>query len=112
MAEYKEKNDVAIQNLAASMRNLEMQIGQLANAFSSKPQGALSSKLNIPGNTAMNSRSQRRQLKKRKLKAIMPTSNQCQSTRQCNETYECQVDDKLESFLKMDISTAVLEKQR
>ncbi|KAK8560639.1 hypothetical protein V6N13_003324 [Hibiscus sabdariffa] len=41
LAEYKEKNDAAIQNLTASMQNLEMHIGQLANALSSRPKGAL-----------------------------------------------------------------------
>ncbi|KAK8685955.1 hypothetical protein V6N13_124983 [Hibiscus sabdariffa] len=43
LVEYKEKNDATIQNLASSMRNLEIQNGQLTNALSNIPQGALPS---------------------------------------------------------------------
>ena len=39
------KNEVVVQSYAASLGNLENQIGQLAIALSNKPQG------NLPGNT-------------------------------------------------------------
>ncbi|KAK8641005.1 hypothetical protein V6N13_008756 [Hibiscus sabdariffa] len=41
LAEYKKKNDAAIQKLVASIRNMEIHIGKIANALSNKPQGAL-----------------------------------------------------------------------
>ncbi|KAK8681627.1 hypothetical protein V6N13_054029 [Hibiscus sabdariffa] len=43
LAEYKEKDDAIIYNLVASMRNLEIRIGQIVGALSSRPQGALPS---------------------------------------------------------------------
>ncbi|KAL4340406.1 hypothetical protein GQ457_08G027210 [Hibiscus cannabinus] len=39
----KEENDAIIQNLVASVRNLEIQIGQIANSLNNIPQGTLSS---------------------------------------------------------------------
>ncbi|KAK8686065.1 hypothetical protein V6N13_125092 [Hibiscus sabdariffa] len=37
LAEYKEKNGIAIQNLEASVQNLKIQIGQIASAFNNRP---------------------------------------------------------------------------
>ncbi|KAK8656953.1 hypothetical protein V6N13_098887 [Hibiscus sabdariffa] len=75
----------------------------------------------MPGNTTMNSirqrmnqyKSQRRQLKKNKLKATMPairpiptieTMPISRSIMNNNEVDECQVDDILESILRMDLA--------
>ncbi|XP_062100842.1 uncharacterized protein LOC133806768 [Humulus lupulus] len=41
MRDYMAKNDVVIQSQAASLRNLEMQFGQLANDLKNRPQGSL-----------------------------------------------------------------------
>ncbi|XP_062114007.1 uncharacterized protein LOC133825020 [Humulus lupulus] len=43
MKEYMAKNDVVIQSQAASLRNLEIQMGQLANELRNIPQGTLPS---------------------------------------------------------------------
>ena len=42
------KNDAVIQSQAASLRNLEMQLGQLANDMKTRPQGALPSDTENP----------------------------------------------------------------
>ncbi|KAK8644750.1 hypothetical protein V6N13_124050 [Hibiscus sabdariffa] len=41
LVEYTKKNGATIQNLAALMKNLEIQIRQIANALNNRPQGAL-----------------------------------------------------------------------
>ncbi|KAK8605144.1 hypothetical protein V6N13_082598 [Hibiscus sabdariffa] len=43
LAEYREKNDASMQNLAASVQNLEIQMGQIASALNNRPQGTLAS---------------------------------------------------------------------
>ncbi|KAK8680517.1 hypothetical protein V6N13_109460 [Hibiscus sabdariffa] len=43
LTKYKETNDTTIQNLTISVLNLEIQMGQIANALNSRPQGALPS---------------------------------------------------------------------
>ncbi|KAK8686153.1 hypothetical protein V6N13_125180 [Hibiscus sabdariffa] len=43
LAEYKEKNDTSMQNLASLVRNLEVQMGKMANARKRRPQGTLPS---------------------------------------------------------------------
>ncbi|XP_062118985.1 uncharacterized protein LOC133832689 [Humulus lupulus] len=43
MKEYMAKNDAVIQSQAASLRNLEIQMGQLANDLRNRPQGTLPS---------------------------------------------------------------------
>ena len=48
MKEYMAKNDVVIQSQAASLRNLEIQIGQLANELRNRPQGTLPSDTENP----------------------------------------------------------------
>ena len=55
LKEYMAKNDALMQNQstmiqshAASLRNLENQMGQLANALSSRPQGSLPSDTENP----------------------------------------------------------------
>ena len=42
------KNEAILQSQAVSLRNLENQIGQLATAMSSRPQGSLSSNTENP----------------------------------------------------------------
>ena len=46
--EYIAKNEAIVQSQAVSLRNLENQIGQLATAISSRPQGSLSSNTKDP----------------------------------------------------------------
>ncbi|XP_022158740.1 uncharacterized protein LOC111025203 [Momordica charantia] len=43
MKQYMEKNNVTVQSYAASLRNLELQVGQLATDLKSRPYGALPS---------------------------------------------------------------------
>ncbi|XP_022151684.1 uncharacterized protein LOC111019599 [Momordica charantia] len=43
-----EKNDITVQSQAASLRNLEMQMGQLATDLKSRPNRALSSDIKVP----------------------------------------------------------------
>lgn len=43
MKEYMAKNDAVIQSQAASLRNLETQLGQLASELRNRPQGTLPS---------------------------------------------------------------------
>ncbi|XP_062103177.1 uncharacterized protein LOC133814200 [Humulus lupulus] len=48
MKEYMAKNDVVIQSQAGSLRNLEIQMGQLANELTNRPQGTLPSDTKNP----------------------------------------------------------------
>ncbi|XP_062114589.1 uncharacterized protein LOC133825695 [Humulus lupulus] len=48
MRDYMEKNDAVIQTQVASLRNLEMQLGQLANDLKNRPQGSLPSDTENP----------------------------------------------------------------
>ena len=48
--QYIAKNEAILQNQAATMRSLVMQLGQLANALTNRPQGSL------PSNTEVNSK--------------------------------------------------------
>ncbi|XP_062114466.1 uncharacterized protein LOC133825555 [Humulus lupulus] len=48
MKEYMVKNDAVIQSQAASLRNLEIQFGQLANELKNRPQGTLPSDTENP----------------------------------------------------------------
>ncbi|XP_062088966.1 uncharacterized protein LOC133795533 [Humulus lupulus] len=48
MRDYMAKNDAVIQSQAASLRNLEMQLGQLANDLKNRPQGSLPSDTENP----------------------------------------------------------------
>lgn len=48
MREYMAKNDALIQSQAASLRNLENQVGQLANELRTRPHGALPSDTENP----------------------------------------------------------------
>ncbi|XP_062100696.1 uncharacterized protein LOC133806621 [Humulus lupulus] len=48
MRDYMAKNDAVIQSQAASLRNLEMQLGQLANELKNRPQGSLPSDTENP----------------------------------------------------------------
>ncbi|XP_062093732.1 uncharacterized protein LOC133799748 [Humulus lupulus] len=48
MNEYISKNDAVIQSQAASLRNLETQLGQLANELRNRPQGTLPSDTENP----------------------------------------------------------------
>ncbi|XP_062086166.1 uncharacterized protein LOC133792274 [Humulus lupulus] len=48
MREYMAKNDVVIQSQSASLRNLEMQLGQLANEMKTRLQGSLPSDTENP----------------------------------------------------------------
>ncbi|KAK8652375.1 hypothetical protein V6N13_061394 [Hibiscus sabdariffa] len=51
LAEYKEKNDTTMQNLAASVQNLEIQIGQIADALNNIPHVTLLSDIEDPRQT-------------------------------------------------------------
>ncbi|KAM6568680.1 hypothetical protein CsatB_016665 [Cannabis sativa] len=48
MRDYMAKNDAVIQSQAASLRNLEVQLGQLANDLKNRPQGTLPSDTENP----------------------------------------------------------------
>ncbi|XP_062080885.1 uncharacterized protein LOC133785683 [Humulus lupulus] len=48
MRDYMAKNDAVIQSQASSLRNLEMQLGQLANDLKNRPQGSLPSDTENP----------------------------------------------------------------
>ncbi|XP_062094211.1 uncharacterized protein LOC133800271 [Humulus lupulus] len=48
MRDYMAKNDAVIQSQAASLRNLEIQLGQLANDLKNRPQGSLPSDTENP----------------------------------------------------------------
>ncbi|XP_062088447.1 uncharacterized protein LOC133795008 [Humulus lupulus] len=48
MRDYMAKNDVVIQSQAASLRNLEIQLGHLANDLKNRPQGSLPSDTKNP----------------------------------------------------------------
>ncbi|XP_062102203.1 uncharacterized protein LOC133825656 [Humulus lupulus] len=48
MRDYMAKNDVVIQSQAASLRNLEIQLGHLANDLKNRPQGSLPSDTENP----------------------------------------------------------------
>ncbi|XP_062076849.1 uncharacterized protein LOC133781782 [Humulus lupulus] len=48
MRDYMAKNDAVIQSQAASLRNLEMQLGKLANDLKNRPQGSLPSDTENP----------------------------------------------------------------
>ncbi|XP_030497803.2 uncharacterized protein LOC115713460 [Cannabis sativa] len=48
MRDYMAKNDTVIQSQAASLRNLEVQLGQLANDLKNRPQGTLPSDTENP----------------------------------------------------------------
>ncbi|KAM6550733.1 hypothetical protein CsatB_000541 [Cannabis sativa] len=48
MRDYMSKNDAVIQSQAASLRNLEVQLGQLANDLKNRPQGTLPSDTENP----------------------------------------------------------------
>ncbi|PON43697.1 hypothetical protein TorRG33x02_333160, partial [Trema orientale] len=66
--QYMAKNDAILQNQAASLRNLETQIGELAIAVSSRPQG------NLPSNTEMNPKEQCNVITLRSRKQIEQTN--------------------------------------
>ncbi|KAK8715937.1 hypothetical protein V6N13_043261 [Hibiscus sabdariffa] len=82
LAEYREKNDTSMQNLATSLRNLEIQMGQIANALNNRPQGSFPRDTKDP-----------RQTRNEQFKALTLR----------NDSGDCQVDDKLESILRMDL---------
>ncbi|KAL5541723.1 hypothetical protein UlMin_009433 [Ulmus minor] len=48
LKEYMARNDAVIQSQAASLRNLENQVGQLANELKKRPLGTLPSNTEIP----------------------------------------------------------------
>ncbi|XP_022159060.1 uncharacterized protein LOC111025500 [Momordica charantia] len=48
MLKYMENNDTTVQSQAVSLRNLEMQVGQLATDLKSKPKGVLPSDIKVP----------------------------------------------------------------
>ncbi|KAL5570270.1 hypothetical protein UlMin_026845 [Ulmus minor] len=48
LKEYMARNDAVIQSQAASLRNLENQVGQLANELKNQPPGTLPSNTKIP----------------------------------------------------------------
>ena len=52
MSQFMTKTETTFQNQAASIRNLEVQMGQIANLLSSRPQGSL------PSNTETNPKEQ------------------------------------------------------
>ena len=46
--EYMQRNDALLQSQAASIKNLELQMGQIANDISRQPKGTLPSNTEIP----------------------------------------------------------------
>ncbi|KAK8636164.1 hypothetical protein V6N13_004872 [Hibiscus sabdariffa] len=79
LAKYREKNDTTMQNLAASVWNLEIQMGQITSALNSRPQRALPSDTKDP-----------RQTRNEKYGS--------------DDSDDCQVHDKLESILRMNLA--------
>lgn len=48
MREYMAKNDAIIQSQAAALRNLEVQMGHMANELKNRPHGTLQSDIENP----------------------------------------------------------------
>ncbi|KAL4292136.1 hypothetical protein GQ457_14G014000 [Hibiscus cannabinus] len=48
LEEYREEKDITMHNLAVSVQNLEIQIGQIASALNNRPQGAFPSDTEDP----------------------------------------------------------------
>ncbi|XP_060960810.1 uncharacterized protein LOC115719782 [Cannabis sativa] len=89
MQDYMAKNDAVIQSQAASLRNLELQLGHLANELKARPQGSL------PSDTENPRRDGKEQCKSIHLRSGKHLKNSEEEIKGSGEPTSIQIDEKL-----------------
>ncbi|KAM6570934.1 hypothetical protein CsatA_015014 [Cannabis sativa] len=98
MRDYMAKNDAVIQSQAASLRNLEMQLGHLANELKARPQGSL------PSDTENPRRDGKEQCKSIHLRSGKHLKNSEEEIKGSGEPTSIQNDEKLSKKTAQEIA--------